>query len=253
MKPFPASLSIQREETIAYKAATEIHQILHSENIGSYAPWQFEKYTPVPYTLKTTYDELFILWKEEARFRTGFEVRNGNIVIPNIFAKISGTNSDISLFWHNLDLLRADEKSTIFKPAVPFTIDSNYSIDSSLLCQDGSFNGDKVRSSKIYKLAYLRTAVQYLIMDKINQLVQSTDIFKYEIDQNFKFKILYTILNLDKEYLDLIQKFDFPFTIPKLVIFDSDDQLFSQTDIIVISFLYILGFDYSYPRSDRIQ
>lgn len=243
IKPFPVSLNVQRQETIAYKASTEIHEILHNEDMGSYAPWQFEDYNPVPCTLKTTYDELFIVWNEEARFRTGFEVKNGLILIPNIFAKINGTNPDLSIFWNNLDLLRQNKKLTIFKPAIPFTIESNYPVDLSLLNKDGSFNPDKVRSSKAYKLAYLRTAVQHLILDKINQLVLSTDIFKYEIQQNFKFKILYTILNIDREYLDLIQNFDFPLSIPKLVIFDSSEQLFSPEDIIIISFLYLLGFD----------
>jgi len=243
IKAFPVSLSVQREETIAYKASTEINDILHSENIGSYSPWQFENYNPVPFTLKTTYDELFVLWKEEARFRTGFEVRNGNILIPNIFAKINGTHSDLSVFWQKLDLLKANKTSTIFKPAVPFTSEIHYSIDTNLLNADGRFDPEKIRSSNIYKFAYLRTAVQSLILDKINQLLMSTDIFKYEINQSLKFKILYTVLNLDKEYLDLIQKFDFPYTIPKLVIFDGDEQLFSQTDIVIISFLYLLGFD----------
>lgn len=243
IKPFPVSLGVQREETVAYKASTEIHEILHSENIGSYTPWQFETYNPVPCTLKTTYDELFILWKEEARFRTGFEIRNGHILIPNVFAKINGTQSDLSVYWKNVDILRTATNLTIFKPEVPFTAESNYSIDTTLLCTDGSFNSDKVRNSQIYKISYLRTSVQCLILDKINQLILSTDIFKKEMNQNLKFKILYTVLNLDKEYLDLIQNFDYPHAIPKLVIFDGDEQLFSQSDIIIISFLYLLGFD----------
>ena len=243
LKAFPVSLTVQREETIAYKASTEINGILHTENGGSYNPWQFENYTPVPCTLKTTYDELFILWKAEARFRTGFEVRNGNILIPNVFAKISGVNSDLSVFWRNLNLLRADRKSTLFKASVPFSVASNYSITPALLNREGLFDPEKVRSSNLYKLAYLRTSVQHLILDKINQLLLSVDLFKFKVDQSFKFKILHTILNLDKEYLDLIQRFDFPFTIPKLVIFNGDEEMFSETDIIIISFLYLWGFD----------
>jgi hypothetical protein len=243
IKPFPVSLKLKREETIAYKASTEISQILHTENGGSYKPWQFEHYSSVPCTLKTTYDELFVLWRAEARFRTGFEVRNGNILIPNVFAKISGVNSDLSVYWRNLDFLRSENKSTLFKSSVPFSVTSNYSINTALLGKEGLFDLGKVRDSNIYKFAYLRTSVQNLILDKINQLLLAANLFKFKVDQNFKFKILHTILNLEKEYLDLIQRFDFPFTIPKLVIFDNDEKMFSETDIIIIAFLYLCGFD----------
>jgi len=48
---------------------------------------------------------------------------------------------------------------------------------------------------------------------------------------------------LEKRYLDLLQKFDYPLQIPKLVIFDGDESTFTDEDIIIITFLHMIGFD----------
>jgi len=50
-------------------------------------------------------------------------------------------------------------------------------------------------------------------------------------------------LNLDKEILELIQTFDYPNKIPKLIIFDNDENVFSEEDAIVLAFLNLMCFD----------
>ena len=67
----------------------KLKSILNQEGSGLYKPWQLRDYTPSSITLKTTYDELFILGKEIAMVRPEFEVKNGEVKIPSIFAKDS--------------------------------------------------------------------------------------------------------------------------------------------------------------------
>lgn len=241
----PISLNkIKRQETEAYKASMEIDRILHYETDGNYRQWQFENYKVSTVPLKTTYDELFLLWKEEARFRQGFNVENETITISNIFAKISGTHKDIELYWKQLDELKKDDKSTIFITSVPFALTSkNVIFDKSILKDKGVFDLEKIKSLNSYPFGYLKTSSQNLILSKINELIESDNLFNFEITTELKFKILNTILNLEEKYLNLIQTFDYPFQVPKIVIFDNNKNLFSQENAIVLAFLHIVGFD----------
>ncbi|MBU5675218.1 YceG family protein [Alkaliphilus sp. MSJ-5] len=243
LRPFPNAPRALRRETVAYRASREIDQVLHTEDSGVYRPWQFEDYEVVSRPLRTTHEELFILWKEEARFREGFKVEDGRVYIPNIFAKISGTTIDLNEYWDNFEKLMAKEDTTILIEKIPFNRPRGFAVTQGVFNLDGSLNKEKVKSIREYRFGYLRTSVQNLILDKIDELVVTTDLFTFQITNDFKTKALYTILGLDKIYLDLLQKFDYPLQIPKLVIFDGNESIFSDEDIIIIAFLHLVGFD----------
>lgn len=243
LKPFPKEAKAIRRETVAYRASREIDQVLHTEDSGVYRPWQFEDYEVTSRPLKTTYDELFILWNEEARFREGFKAENGGVYIPNIFAKISGTNININEYWEGFNKLISNKETTILIEKIPFNNPRGFAVTPGLFNIDGKLNKEKVKNIREYRFGYLRTSVQNLILDKIEDLISSEDIFAFPVTNDFKTKILYTILGLEKRYLDLLQKFDYPLQIPKLVIFDGNESTFSDEDIIIIAFLNVVGFD----------
>ncbi len=243
LKSFPVVAKVKRQETVAYRASVEIDHILHTEDSGVYKPWQFENHEVVVSSLKTTYDELFILWKEDARFREGFKADKNKIYVPNIFAKISGTLADMNAYWTNFNLLLEKKESSILIEKIPFTPSRNYLVNRNVLNIDGSLNLDKVKQLNEYRFHYLKTSVQNLILNKLNELIISEDFFSFQVTAEFKTKALYTILSLDKSYLDLIQKFDYPYNIPKIVVFDGDENTFSMEDIIILTFLHFVGFD----------
>ena len=243
LKPFPVTGKMKRHETVAYRASVEIDQVLHTEDSGIYRPWQFEDYEVVANTLKITYDELFLLWKEDARFRQGFKAEQNKIYIPNIFVKVNGTNRDLNLYWSQFNSLteRVDNTRLIVK--VPFTPARNLLVNRSVLNTDGSFNLEKVKQLNEYKFHYLKTSVQKLILEKMNLLITTENLFIEQVNAEFKTKVLYTILSLEKPFVDLIQKFDYPYSIPKIVIFDKDENIFSKEDVIILAFLHFIGFD----------
>ncbi|WIF95277.1 YceG family protein [Caminicella sporogenes] len=245
LKEFPKSEILIRYETEAFKASREISNIIYSEQDGLYKPWQFETYYIQPVTLKTTYDELKILWNEEARLRSGFKIENNTVYIPNLFAKISGVYKDIQTYWNEFVNFKNSE-NTLFIPSIPFTnklySDSDLYFSKSLFNKDGSVDKNRLFESSLYKFSYLKTPLQNTIINKINDLFK-LPIFNKTIDFEFKQIILLTILNMDKRYLNLIQLFDYPFKIPKLIIYDNNENIFSLEDSIIIGFLYLMGFD----------
>lgn len=245
LKDFPKEEVIIRQETTAFKASREIGSVIYNEEDGLYRPWQFEEYNIYPVTLKTTYDELKILWKEEARMRPGFKIENKTVYIPNLFAKVSGVSSDIKEYWKEFSHFK-NEENLFFIPDIPYLKDtySKYDLYSLEYCFNNEklIDKEKLFEHRLYKFSYLKTALQNTIVDKINQLFK-LPMFKCEMTAEFRLKVLMTVINIDENILELIQKFDYPFKIPKLFIYDNDKDIFSDGDAIVISFLNLMGFD----------
>lgn len=245
IKPFPMTEKLKRVETIGYRASKELESVISREESWSFKPWQFENYSVKSSPLKTTYEELFEIWKEEARFRTGFEVKEGTVYVPNIFAKINGTSTNLSLYWANISkLLKESRDNVMMVDQIPFTNPAGRLISwRDLLDNEGLFDRQKVLKSKEYNLSYLRTSVQNLVIDKVNELVVSDNIFLSDKGPDYKAKILSTVLNMDKKYYNLMQKFDYAFRIPKLIIYDNNEKVFSEEDFIALAFLHCAGWD----------
>lgn len=245
IQEFPKEEILIREETTAFKASREIETIIHNETDGVYKPWQFENYRTHPKTLKTTFDELKILWNEPARMRSGFKIENKTVYIPNLFAKINGVHNDLNTYWNEIKDFKSSE-TTLFISKIPFTEvsfrQSDLYTSANLINKEGLIDKNALLSNNIYKFTYLKTPLQDTIIEKINHLLKLS-MLKKSIDKEFRLKILKTILSIDKEILKLIQRFDYPAQIPKLVIYDNDENLFNDEDSIIISFLNLMGFD----------
>lgn len=245
IKEFPKEEIYIRHETTAYQASEQISKVLYSDEVGIYKPWQFENYNLKPITLKTTFEELKLLWNEPANVRSGFKVENGTVYVPNLFAKISGVHEELNLYCEEFLKFKSSE-NTMFIPKIPFT-KAAYSRNElytliRLFNKDGFINKEKLMEDKLYKYSYLKTSIQDTMIDKINSLIK-LKIFKKSSDKELILKILMVVLNLDKKILELIQLYDYPNKIPKLIIFDNDESIFSDEDCIVLAFLNQMGFD----------
>ncbi|GAB6087074.1 YceG family protein [Alkaliphilus crotonatoxidans] len=233
----------RKRKTTAFQASREIHRILHDDEGGLYEPWQYAAYLPIPVTLETTYEEIFILWQEEARFREGFLIEDQKIYIPHLFAKISGTHRNLKNYWHDLIKLTENQERTVFIKGIPMMAPVKWEQDANLLNDEGCFHIDRVKGLKAYTLGFLKESVQDLLLLKLNKLLQSKNIFKFIITEELKYKALYGLFRLDRQILNLIQKFDFSAHIPKLVIYDGADTAFTQEDFFMIALLQLCCFD----------
>lgn len=245
LTPFPEREKLIRKSTVAYNASKEIEEVIYSEEVGLFKPWQFESYGTQPITLKTTYDELKILWREPSKLRPEFKIQNKKVYVPNLFAKINGVNEDLNVYWQDLKEL-ANASNTRLIETVPFTrvtyskqelYQSNY-----LLNEQGYLDELKVMKSRHYKFGYLKATLQHFLVAKINELF-SSEMFITTVDEKFKLKIIMTILTMDDELLKLIEVFDFPQEIPKIIIFDNDKETFDENDAILLAYFNIIGLD----------
>ena len=242
---FPKEEKVARKSTVAYEASNEVEQLLFTPDSGLYKPWQFERFNTLPITLKTTLEEVFILWEEEARIRANFKIANNTVYVPNIFAKISGTYEDIGKYWSCIDKLKKAQNSYLISKVpfskVNFTREEVFSL-AYVINKDGTVDKEKLIQSNFYKFSYMKDCIQNFIIQKINELIKS-DYFCNEIDNKFTLRIIFTVLNLQEEILRLIQNFDFPHAIPKLIVYVNDRSEFSEEDIITILLLNLMGMD----------
>ena len=240
IEEFPTKEKHIQLSTTAHQAQRELDTILYSDD-GFYRNRQFVN--SVPITLKTTYDEINILWKTEAKFRPHFSTRTEYVTVPNIFAKVSGIeDGNIGKYWAGIK--EKVTKDTIVHKSVNFAnVDRQGQLfyDYNQFIKNGRLDQVKIKSSHYYKYDYLNGDIQDYILDKIDEVL-TTDWLgtnKNEIQQIS----MMLFLNLDKELIRIIQRFDFTKEIPKLIIIHTDEATCRIEDCVYITFLSLVGFD----------
>ena len=245
LSTFPQREQLIRKSTIAYNASKEIEEVIYSEEVGLFKPWQFESYSTQPITLKTTFDELKLLWREPAKLRPEFKVQNKKVYVPNLFAKINGVSEDLDAYWQDLKTFLT-APNTKFIDDVPFSKISYTKQElyqtGYLLNEQGRFDEHKVLNSQHYKFGYLKAFKQQFLIAKINELLFS-GMFMANLDKKFKLKVLMTILTMDDALIKLIEVFDYPQEISKVIVYDKEKETFSEEDAILLAYFNLIGLD----------
>lgn len=227
--------------TVGYHAERELDRLMY-EDTGLYRNYQYGKAVSV--TLQTMYEEIQILWKEELKFRPNFSTENGIVTMPVIFAKVSGVKDGlVQKYWSSIKGLLTED--TFLVKNVPY-IDTTapnpmktYAVE---FFRNGRLQKKKIKENPNYQYSFLRDEVQEHIFDKLQLLIESK-VIKGTFENGTEYTIIATILNMPKEIVRLIQKFDFTKRNPKLIYINTGEKLISLEDTILTAFLNLAGFD----------
>ena len=238
---FPKKLENINFGTTAYNAERDLDSLLYQDS-GLFRQNQFKNAIPV--TLKTTYEEIGILWTQEAKYRQNFEILTDRVMVPVICSKICGVpNKDKNNYWKIIEQFLQPEG--IFIKNLPYINEKNKkTLGQSVVSfiKNKKIQVETIKKHPSYNYKFIRDEMQNYIFEKAQQLLDS-GIIPGTFSNGIEFTILDTILNLDIEILRLIQKYDFTKKIPKLVIIDTTEQIGSKEDGIITAFLKFLGFD----------
>ena len=225
--------------TMAYNAERDLDTMMYSDT-GMYRDMQFSKANIIK--LSTTYEEINIYWKQEARFRPNFSTVDDIVNIPVIFAKISGVaNSDTNTYFQNIKDLLTDT-TLIYKNENIYDRNCTVAAGVPSFFKNGRLDREGIKHSQIYKYDYLRAETQEYILDKLSELLRRKTIAG--TGQNgTEYKIITIVLDLPKEILRFIQSFDFTKCPPKLIIVNTTETVISLEDSIIVAFLNLIGFD----------
>lgn len=225
--------------TVAYHAEQELTDVLY-DNSGMYRQRQYPHADTVK--LQTMLEEINMLWHETGTFRPGFETMDNTVILPVIAAKINGIkNGNKKQYWENIKKKLGDD--TLLIKSVPYIRNNNTSIfKANEVIRNGKLLKDVIQSSPKYKYRILRNETQEHIFNKI-QLLLDSKIIKGTFSQGMEYRIVNLLLNLNKDIIRLIQKFDFTKDIPKVVVLAFSESSCSVDDAILLAFLHFLGFD----------
>lgn len=238
---FPQENSALQIGTAAYHAERELDTIMYRDS-GIYRNQQYGKATAV--TLQTMYEEISILWNQELKYRPNFSTVDDVVNMPVIFAKVSGIKDGmVQPYWRGIkELLNSN---TILIHKVPFinSTDANpmkaYATE---FFKNGKIQKNKIKSHPSYPYGFLREEAQEHILDKL-QLLIDQKIIKGTFENGMEYTIVSTVLNMKKELVRMIQRFDFTKLNPKVVYINTTELSISLEDSILMAFLNLLGFD----------
>lgn len=225
--------------TVAYHAEQDLTNVLY-DNSGLYRQRQY-KHADI-LKLQTMLEEINILWHETGTYRPGFETMDNTVLLPVIAAKINGIkNGNKKQYWENIKKKLGDD--TILIKSVPYIKNINTTnFKAHELIRNGKILVDVIKSSPKYKYKILRNETQEHIFSKI-QLLLDSKIIKGTFTQGMEYRILNVLLDLNKDIIRLIQKFDFTKYIPKVVVLAFSENSCSIDDAILLAFLHFAGFD----------
>lgn len=238
---YPEDNSQIRIGTVAYHAERELDTLMYQDS-GIYRNQQYSKANVI--NLQTMYEEISILWNQEMKYRPSFSTVNGVVNMPVIFAKISGVkDAIISSYWSSIKELLIND--TIVVKKAPY-IDSHTPNPMKAYVTE-FYKNRRLQKSKIknhphYPYGILREEMQDFILEKLEAIINQK-LIKGIGENGTEYTVISTILNMPKDILRLIQKFDFTKHNPKLVYINVSETVISLEDSILVAFLNLIGFD----------
>lgn len=238
---FPRENTGVRIETAAYQAERELDTLMY-QNSGIYRNQQYEKANTV--RLQTMYEEIAILWDQELKYRPSFSTIDQVVNLPVIFAKVSGVKEgNVQRYWTEIKRLLTKDTFLIRKvPYIERTDANPIKAYAAEFYRNGRLKKDRIKSHPAYQYGYLRGEMQDYLLDKLQLLIDQKTI-RGTFENGTEYTIISTVLNMNKEILRLIQKFDFTKKNPKIVYISTTERLISLEDAILTAYLGLIGFD----------
>lgn len=238
---FPRDAGTLQVRTVASHAESDLNDMLYADS-GIYRNRQFSRAESM--TLRTTYDELFILWDQELKYRSGFDTVDQTVTMPVLYAKVSGVEKGMTdAYWQKIKQLLGKDTHLVRQMPMLAPCSANpFQALAVKSVRDGMLKRSVLREHRQYPFGIMREELQQHIMDKL-QLMLDRRLIKGMFENGVEYTVVATVLNMDKALLRLLQSFDFTRKNPKLVCINTDDHGASLEDAILITFLNLVGFD----------
>ena len=247
LEPFPIEKP-ERRSTVAYRATKEMDTVLHHEGSQLFKPWQLRSYSPKSVTLKTTYDELFLIAKEKAFIRPNFKVENGTVQIPSLFAKIMGVSENKKEYWNRLQDI-SESKSTVMIRQFPFTHETRANQKfhyQHSLNREGTLEPELMMQGNWWQYKHLPNETQEAIGQAISRMCANPKLLPdgSEREEDIKLYLFSQTTKIPEEFVNLMQTFDYSQEVPKVVLYNTEmNGTLSRSDAAVLHLLNEFGID----------
>ena len=229
-------------------ATQELEEILY-QGTGIFRPWQFAEGTTNPILLEAAYEDLSAYWNEPARLRTGFKTTSQTVSVPVFFVKLNGVHHDHQTYFQLIQTLRQSKyhyfTQTTHIARLPEDQQAIFSL-AFCLKADKTIDREALKSHKLYKpmLPY-RDSMQKFILDKLDELFTAYDdnYFLFPLTDKERVLLMAAVFTADQKLLQLIEVYDFPSDIPKLIFYLNSRETFDVVDALLVGLLHLMGLD----------
>lgn len=238
---FPKENEELRVGTAAYHAERELDDLMYRGS-GLYRNQQYQRASAV--SLQTMYEEISILWNQELKYRPNFSVEGSVVNLPVIFAKISGVkDGDVQAYWGTVRALMTEEVFLVRQaPCIDPRASNPVKPYMTQFLKNGRLQREKIKGHACYRYGFLREEMQEYILDKL-QLLIDRRLIRGTFENGTEYLIVATVLNMEKELLRKLQRFDFTKKNPKLIYIHTNEDSVSLEDGILAAFLHLAGAD----------
>lgn len=238
---YPEESSQVRIGTVAYHAERDLDTLMYQDT-GMYRNQQYGKANVI--NLQTMYEEIRILWDQELKYRPSFSTVDGVVNIPVIFSKISGVKDGlIAQYWVSIkELITEDTILIKSAPYIQSTAPNPMKAFSAEFYKNGKLQKNKIKNHPKYPYGILREEMQEFMLDKLQLMIEQR-LIKGIGENGTEYTVIAQVLNLPKDIIRMIQKFDFTKKNPKLVYINTGETVISLEDSILVAFLNLIGFD----------
>ena len=204
---FPEDNSHVKIGTVAYHAERDLDTLMYQDT-GMYRNQQYGKANVI--NLQTMYEEIRILWDQELKYRPSFSTVDGVVNIPVIFSKVSGVKDGlVAPYWVSIKELITDD--TILIKNVPYissTAANPMKAYAAEFYKNGKLQKNKIKNHPKYPYGILREDMQEFMLDKLQSLIEQK-LIKGIGENGTEYTVIAQVLNLPKDIVRMIQKFDF--------------------------------------------
>lgn len=238
---YPEESSQVRIGTVAYHAERELDTLMYQDS-GMYRDKQYDKANVI--CLQTMYEEIKILWDQELKYRPNFSTVDGVVNIPVIFAKVSGVKDGlVAPYWVSIkELITPDTIVITSAPYIRPTDSNPMKNFSAEFFKNGKLQRNRIKNHPSYQYGILREDMQDFILDKLQMMIEQK-LIRGIGENGTEYTVIAQVLNMPKDIVRLIQKFDFTKKNPKLIYINTTETIISLEDSILTAFLNLIGFD----------
>ena len=195
-------------------------------------------------TLRTTYDELFILWHEQPRYRQGYRAEGGRAALPVLYARVNGVEGgDAAAYWQRVKgLMGPDVLYYANLPMLPAGCGSPFQQLALKCVRNRRLDRKTLTEDPRYPFGLLRPEVQAHLLDKLS-LMLNQRLIRGTFENGAEYTVVSTVLGLSQAYTRRFQALDFAGDAPKLLCVSAGAGEATLEDAILMTFLHLVGFD----------
>lgn len=245
LEPFPKEKR-NRQSTVGYRSSQHFDRLLTDGNAGVFRAWQFQNHIPQSLTLRMTYDDIFIYAKEKAMIRPEFKVENNHVIIPVVFAKVSGVSTNREEYWSRLHQLMGPQTLLLKQFPLMQASKANFQFHYNHSLDRGRLSVEKMMESDWWQYNEFPLELQKAIALTIISCCENPTIKleKGESQENLAVTIFKYLARIPEKIIRLLQNYDYSQEVPKIVVYENGQgQSITREDAILLAFLNRYGLD----------